>query len=124
MDHKSCRKQSLNLNILCSQSSIMIFPQINMKPPNNSSTCCICSRRGWYESLVTHRLAFYFQSSRFVMVFRFSLHQNSDSFHIKSAGETPQISQQHITLVRTIETGGILCPFRVLTSAKQDVKRV
>lgn len=71
----------LNLNILCFHSSIRLFPKIYIELPNDTSTCCGCSRTSWCESLVTHTLNFLnFQSSRLFMVFRFCLDPNSGSF--------------------------------------------
>ena len=80
MDNRNCRQQTLNLNILCSLSSIMLFPKINIKPPNDTSTCCSCSMTSWCESLVTQTEFVELSVIQIVHGSLILLHENPGSF--------------------------------------------
>lgn len=120
MDHKSCRRQSLNLDILRCQSSITLL--LKKSIPNNASTCCSCSRTvagasHWWQKGWTCRTFSHQDRSG---GFRFRLHQKSGSFTrpIKSN----QLFHHPNLLAVFFYSGFILCCS--LYSVKKDMKIV
>lgn len=114
MDHKSCRQQSLNIGILCCRSSSMLFPKINMKPANDTSTRCGCSSASWGES---HRLSVI----QIVLCVSISPSSKISRFHMSAAPQAKPLSS--IFYCRTIASGGILFSVFAFTRPRRMWKR-
>lgn len=98
----------------------MLFSKINIEPPNDTSTCCTCSRTSCCESLVTHELNLQtFQSPWLFVVFQIYFHQNSGSStcpvksSLRKCISVPQpkslSSRFFFSLVKTIAASGFPC---------------